>query len=273
MVRTLINQERMATSPIVYHKGWIKDKTRYKVLVAHKLPKQRVEHAQAAVKTLVTGTEAQDFVVNEARTRALAGLEQEWQYINMDPEHRGRAGILRYRGVEIALFFKRAIMEIEPGIGEKPPEMQITDPADAWQRLDLLGHSAKRANAVLKKYHTELETLVQAQAQEITSWKAKLAAVEDRLNAYVRKEERAKEIAAEKAAKELAKKHPKRKKRAQDRLCMICKCYENVHNFDKKGNCLGCDGGKAECQDCTFRPKGTRKRRITGNKVVKKRRK
>lgn len=240
-----------------YSKKYYATKLKYQVLTGYQIPKKDLERVRAFIKPLVNGDEAYKAVVEYAKKLDSDVLCGEWTWVSPTP----RIGILLFRGIEVALFFKRQVSELAPGLGEKPPEGEIKDPDDVWQRLDLLGPSAKKANLVLTQYHTNLEQQNTLLQEQLESANKKLEDVTAKLNKYHLKEERIKELAAEKKQKERDKLKPKKKKGQLDRLCSICKCYENVHDFDKKGNCLGCTGGKAKCKGCKFRPKKTRKKK------------
>lgn len=247
-------------SAITYHPGWIKDQVKYKVLTIDHLPKAAMELIRATVKTLVSGDSARDFAHKDARLFATKNLQTDWAYTSLDV--KGRIGVLRYRGIEVAMFFKREITEIEPGSGEKPPECQITDPVDLWQRLDIFGPSAKRANVVLTNKHQDLEEENGILKQEIDLLQVKFDKQETKLAGYIKKEDYKKQVLEEAAAEARRKARPTaRKKSATDRLCSICNCYENYHEFNTKGKSLGCLGGKAKCTNCAFKPKGIRPRR------------
>lgn len=233
---------------VTYHKNWIHAAVKYKFLTVDLLDPARKEYIRAVLKPLTTAPEAEAMVSQEQIDAPAHGRSPEWAYSHLDL--LGRVGVLRHKGVEVALFFKRSTTEIEPGIGEKPPELQIVDPADVWQRLDLLGASARRVNTVLKNHHDKLtqeNALLKTQNQIL---KDKVDNLQTALNVHERK-------IAEKAerAKEKAEPVRKKKKKKQDRLCTLCGCYENYHEFNKRGKCTGCLGGKLKCKTCTFRPK------------------
>lgn len=251
-----------------HHVGFVRDKVKHRVLIVELfLERQKavLEKVKAVVKTLTTGDSAREFATRDTYERRLINQEAEWRYDILDM-NRGKAGVLKYHGVEVALYYKREITEVMPGVGEKPPEHPLVDPEDAWQRLDLLGPSAKRANIVLKRYHTMLEEDNKLLKDEIQILKAKFENVAQKLRRYTDKEDRLKEAAEAAEAAKAAKKKKKTKTNKLDRLCMICGCYENYHEFTKGGRCKGCLGGKAKCTDCTFRPKGVRAKRLKKKK-------
>jgi len=99
---------------------------------------------EAALKTITTGPEAMTMPDNPG-----------WACIQLD-QHK-RVYVLAYHGMEVALFFKRQLTESKLYPGDRFPEGVMQDPVDAWQRLDLLGQSATRANLVLTRTMNQLK--------------------------------------------------------------------------------------------------------------------
>jgi molecular chaperone GrpE len=75
------------------------------------------------------------FVQSDSDAYKLAGHDG---YAYKDLDLRRRVGVVTYKGVEVALLFKREIVEREPGPGDPVPECVIKDPAGAWIQVDLL---------------------------------------------------------------------------------------------------------------------------------------
>ena len=114
------------------------------------LDRNRKDAIRAVIKSLSTADEAFDLVFTKK------GYEQGWQ---LEPiNYNGRTiGILKRYGVEVAVFWPRQITEVEPQPGDPPPEFELKIVGDLWQRLDILGPSARQANYFIKKKHDELE--------------------------------------------------------------------------------------------------------------------
>jgi hypothetical protein len=100
----------------------------------------------ATMKTITTGPQAM----------TLPDGVNGWAY-KVFKESSDRNGVLLYKGFEVAVFYKRQLTEVKLEPGDRYPEGVLQDPEDAWQRLDLLGSSAKKANVVLTNYHRRLE--------------------------------------------------------------------------------------------------------------------
>jgi molecular chaperone GrpE (heat shock protein) len=140
------------------------DTVKYKVLEISGLNKiDRLKVAQQIV-LIATGKDASELPVREG-----------WGYKVLDMH--GRVGVLTFRGMEVAVFYKRQTMDIIPEDTDPVPEAVLEDPADAWMRLDLTGSSARRASDRVSKTHSEigktLEVLkdrVDAQDMAITQY-------------------------------------------------------------------------------------------------------
>lgn len=135
-------------SHVTFHKGYTQDPIRHTVTAASQLSPDMREVIEAELKAVVSGHEA----------RALANVNG-WGVENLD--HRGRVVLVKYKGVEAALFWERQLINVEPAPGENLPEGVLKDPADTWQRLDLLGPSARQANVILSNRIRQLEQQVE----------------------------------------------------------------------------------------------------------------
>lgn len=120
---------------------------KYRVLLVDQMSKADKIAVAAKVSTLYTGPEAKS---SSYRQIAPGQFENEnWQYEIKD--YQGQVGVLKFKGVEAAVFYKRQVTEIEPLPVDPVPEGVIRDPDDAWVRLDLLGLSARRTGVRLGK--------------------------------------------------------------------------------------------------------------------------
>jgi len=135
---------------VTFHKNWHVEKIKYPVLVASQVDAQTREMIRATVKPLVSSEDIERLVHHDK------GWERGWSMVKLDAAGLGRCVLLLYKGIEAVLFFKRQVNEIAPGPGEPLPENPIKDPADLWQRFDLLGKSAKQENKFLAGRHDQL---------------------------------------------------------------------------------------------------------------------
>jgi hypothetical protein len=144
---------------------------KYRVLVAEQLSKADRTVVAAHVATIYNGPEAS--LAAYHRVTSNTWVNENWQYEILD--RLGRVGVLKYRGAEVALLFKRQIQEVEPLPCDPVPEGIIKDPNDAWQRFDLLGASARQVSARVGKTNRDLEQELRLAEEEI---KAKQAVID-----------------------------------------------------------------------------------------------
>lgn len=79
------------------------------------------------------------FVQSDGDAYKLAGYDG---FAYKDLDLRRRVGVVTYHGVEVALLFRREIVEREPGPADPVPETIIKDPAGAWIQIDLTNSDA-----------------------------------------------------------------------------------------------------------------------------------
>ena len=136
---------------------------KYRVLVAEQLSKADKIEVAAKVATIYTGPEAVE--ASFTRTNPTQWKNEHWQYEVLDK--LGRVAVLKFRGAEVALFFKRQIQEFEPLPIDPIPEGIIKDPNDAWCRYDLFGLSARQVSARVGKANRDLEEELRLAEDEI----------------------------------------------------------------------------------------------------------
>lgn len=132
---------------IRWHQDQLFDPLRFTVLTASQLSDSDKETIRATMLMTVSGPEAM----------TLPGKGNYWACEQISNGYR-QTLVLKFKGIEVALFYKRQLTVIEPQ-SESPgyhPEGVLQDPVEAWQRLDLLGPSAKKQNSVLKSLHDRL---------------------------------------------------------------------------------------------------------------------
>lgn len=137
-------------STVKFKKDYQHHKVKFPVLTIDGLDRSKKDAIRAVIKALATADEAYELVFEKK------GYEQGWQ---MEPiGYNGRTiGVLKRYGVEVAVFWPRQVTEVEPQPGEPAPEFELKIIGDLWQRLDILGPSAREANYFIKKRHDELE--------------------------------------------------------------------------------------------------------------------
>jgi hypothetical protein len=163
----------------------------YRVLLTDQLSFADKQLIVAKVSAMCSGPEAD--MGSFQRTKDHRWINEHWQYEVVDDF--GRVTVLKYRGVEVALFVKRQVAEIELSAGDPAPERALEDPLDVWMRLDLIGPSARQAMNPIVRQNRELserlmlvrrelslkEQLVQAVEGANTELRNKLAGVDAEL--------------------------------------------------------------------------------------------
>jgi hypothetical protein len=127
------------------HGTGVYDALRYTVLTCTTISNIDREFIEAKLKTITNGAQAKN----------LPDGKNGWNCFVLDP--MGRALLISYRGIECAVFYKRQLTENKLQPGDRFPESVLKDPQDAWQRLDLLGKSAKQANIIITNKQNTLE--------------------------------------------------------------------------------------------------------------------
>lgn len=106
-------------------KGLLGSKPKYKVLQVDML-KQQDREAAASVTSFMNSSE------DAHRLAGQAGFSYR------DLDLRGRCGVVVYKGVEVALLFKREMLELEPGPADPVPQNVLKEPSEVWLKVDLL---------------------------------------------------------------------------------------------------------------------------------------
>jgi hypothetical protein len=134
-------------SAMRYHKGYVYDRVRYTVLTLSQMDEEMKRHVVSVMKPITTGTQV----------KTLPNGTNGWSVEVLDRLGQGRTLLVAYRGIEVCLFFQRQLTTVDLQPGDHFPEGVVQDPQEAWQRLDLLGLSAKKANLVLASEHSRME--------------------------------------------------------------------------------------------------------------------
>ena len=144
-LRGLSKSSIVGYAGVPVHGTGVYDALRYTVLTCSTISSLDREFIEAKLKTITNG----------AQVKNLPDGKNGWNCLTLDP--MGRALLISYRGIECALFYQRQLTENKLLPGDRFPESVLKDPQDAWQRLDLLGKSAKQANIILTNKQFTLE--------------------------------------------------------------------------------------------------------------------
>ena len=98
--------------------------------------------------------------------------------------------ILKYKGLEVAVFWKRQTSEVTPDPSDPVPEGVLESPDDVWARLDLFNKSPRQlVNVVandletLQREHVACKIHIEAQARIIEANNKTIASLQGKLSA------------------------------------------------------------------------------------------
>jgi len=149
---------------------------RYRVLVASQLSATDKDTALAEARVFLTGDQADAMV---KAVPVLTSLKSPWSCFTADV--LGNVKILRYKGVDVVLFYKRPVTEIEPFPGDPVPLGVIEDPRDPWVRFELLGPASREVAARSTKERLQLVKEVGALKVAVQAVAAEKDALEKQL--------------------------------------------------------------------------------------------
>lgn len=98
---------------------------------------------------------------DDAKMLAAAQNDKGWSYDSLDT--LGRVGVLKFRGTEVALFFKRQSTNFKTEDIDPVPERTIADPEEAWARMEFFHtKSSKKRSSWFADREKELMDSVEA---------------------------------------------------------------------------------------------------------------
>lgn len=149
---------------IPYRKDVFKEYAEYSSLTVSEMKSEDRNFALKKIAKINTGIEAKSFAVKEGYTSLGIPTGPEagkWTYSDIDLH--GRVGILKYKGIEIALFIHRQLSPHRITPDTPISEMKLKNPDDAWMKLDLTGLSARQARRptmdIIRNLERENDTL------------------------------------------------------------------------------------------------------------------
>jgi len=123
----------------------------YKLLPTDALTKDQKEIIDTKVRSIKTGEDAEK----------IAGVDS---FGYLKSFHPGVVGILTWRGVEVALFYKRQVISVESEECDPVPAIKIEDPREAWVRLEFL-HT--RASSLRQSWYADIEEVYNDRIQHL----------------------------------------------------------------------------------------------------------
>lgn len=122
---------------------------------------------------------------------AIAGSE-EWTFKSID--HLGRAYAMTYRGIEVALFFKRAVIAVDSEPCDPLPECSVDDIETVWVRVELMHCKPSKHRGTwvtseleqLRDANVHLQGLCKSQQTELDAVHKRIAIIENRRNPVIK---------------------------------------------------------------------------------------
>lgn len=171
---------------IQYRKGIFIENPEYNVLTILEMKQEEKEHAIKKVTKLYSKNDVEEFV-KESIQKAIQRKQfaTNWSYSVIDMH--GRALVLRYKGVEIALFYQRQLTKRRISQENPVSELKLKDPKDAWVRCDLWGLSTQQNKQSTVNLIQQQEKKLEQQERTINTKQALIDQLESNLRRYQKK--------------------------------------------------------------------------------------
>ena len=129
----------------------------YYVLQVHQL---KADDQKIITKALATCT-------NPVECKKLIGKQPNWMYRDISLIKDFECGILLYKGLAVALYYKRQVNKIEPEPMDPVPSGALENLDDVWARLDLFSKSPRQLVDTLKEELLEKERTILELTQQL----------------------------------------------------------------------------------------------------------
>lgn len=171
---------------IPYRKNVFQENARYDSLTILEMNEKDLSYALKTIikKEITTGDRAKLFVKHQIEIQDATQQVQYWSYESVDLH--GRIGLLKYKGIEIALFIKRQLSPHRISTETPVSERRLNNPDDAWMRLDLSGLSARQSKKPTLDHIRNLEQKV----EKLTYKNETLVAIVDQQGARLKRYEK-----------------------------------------------------------------------------------
>ena len=167
-------------------RGFVKVPLTYSVLAINRLSpvdKKVVSKILVKVKT-------------EGDAKKLVGIGSKWGYKPL-AYNTDRVGVITYKGIEVAIMYKRVTLMLMPMPEDPVPEGTLENPEDVWIRFDLFGVSVRQQHQIVR-------TEVESQEHEFEMMQIELLA-RDKIIIGLQKQVKGQQTALAKNIKEVLK--------------------------------------------------------------------
>lgn len=143
-VREILSGDKSKQTRLKIRRGFVKVPLTYRVLAVDRLSDK---DKRLVTKVLIK-------VKTDADAKKLVGVGSRWGYKPLAYQ-TDRVGVISYKGIEVAIMFKRVTLIIEPLPEDPIPEGTLENAEDVWQRHDLFGVSVRQQHKIVR---TEVES-------------------------------------------------------------------------------------------------------------------
>jgi hypothetical protein len=183
-------KHRLPEGGIAYRRDVFTESAEYYTLTVLELDSDSRSHAIKKIAKIYSGIAAKQFVADESKKAEEKNKSTNWQYSDVDLH--GRIGVLKYKGVEIAQFFKRQLSKHRISHENPVSELRLKDPDDAWLRVDLTGLSTKQNKQSTINLIQQLQHQNETQERSLKVKQALIDELETRLRRYTKKKRKVK---------------------------------------------------------------------------------
>lgn len=149
-------------------KGFVAAPMQYRKLMVHQFTDEDVKIISKGLIKASTPAKAKELLP------CPGNMKSKWMLRAISHVGTFDVQILQYKGLEVALFFKRQVSVIEPELEDPAPEGCIENDDDIWARMELFGKSPRQ--------------LVGSVAQELADKDAQISALQIQLESKDRVE-------------------------------------------------------------------------------------
>jgi len=154
---------------IPYRRGIFQEDMEYNSLTISEMSDKDRKYVLKQLIKINSADDVDQLIRNCYTSQGIPKSEIFWSYNKVDLH--GRVGILKYKGIEVALFIQRQLTKKRIDTEHPISEVKLKDPKDAWMRFDLFGVSAQQSRRptveLIAKLQRQVESLEQKLATQV----------------------------------------------------------------------------------------------------------
>lgn len=137
-------------------RGFVKAPLSYSILAVDQVSKADLK---VIIKTIVKVKTDQD-------AQKLVGIGSKWGYKPLAYQ-TDRVGVITYKGIEVALMYRRVTLTVLPLPEDPAPEGALENPDDVWVRFDLFGKSVRQQHKDIREELATFEDELRVNRMEL----------------------------------------------------------------------------------------------------------